>query len=78
MAQPLFPNLKPVLPGWENGPGFSFKKEMAHKKGGKKNLNQLLLANRRTVKEGLITELEESQFLVPKCGKRNNLELFYW
>jgi hypothetical protein len=23
MAQPLFPNLKPVLPGWENGPAFS-------------------------------------------------------
>jgi hypothetical protein len=38
MAQPLFPNLKPVLLGRENGPAFSLSgSKMADKKGGKKH-----------------------------------------
>jgi hypothetical protein len=39
MAQPLFPNLKPVLPGSGERPGFlHFGFKMADKKGGgKKN-----------------------------------------
>ncbi len=38
MAQPLFPNLKPVLPDRENGSGFLLiGLKIADKKGGKKS-----------------------------------------
>jgi hypothetical protein len=67
------PESETTLAGLGEWSGFLLVRlKMADKKGGKKNLNQLLLANRRTVKEGLITELEESRFLVPKCEQRNN------
>jgi hypothetical protein len=58
MAQPLFRKPEASLAGLGEWSGFLLVGlKMADKKGGKKNLNQLLLPNRRTVKEGLISEI---------------------